>query len=126
MTYTPGLLEYSGQPDGHYPSNGTEAEIRFVSIDADSDGRPQDFGYTICEMTDTAHVEGDMRRLVVCWNACDGIETDSLTVGAVRGLLDVLQKIADAPAWGYPDKWETTPAEVRQMARDAIAMATQP
>jgi len=31
-----------------------------------------------------------------------------------------LRKIADAPAWGAPDKWETTPAEVRHLARAAL------
>jgi len=33
---------------------------------------------------------------------------------------EALQKIESAPAWGYPDKWETTPAEVRQLARTAL------
>jgi len=28
-----------------------------------------------------------------------------------------LRKIADAPAWGAPDRWESTPFEVRQLAR---------
>lgn len=32
-----------------------------------------------------------------------------------------LAMIANTPAWGAPDKWETTPAEVRQLARNAIA-----
>lgn len=31
-----------------------------------------------------------------------------------------LKSIADAPAWGFPEKWETTPAEVRQLARAAL------
>lgn len=31
-----------------------------------------------------------------------------------------LQRIADAPAWGAPDRWETTPAEIRQFARAAL------
>lgn len=39
---------------------------------------------------------------------------------AVDDAWRVLQRIADAPAWGYPDKWETTPAQVRQLARAAI------
>ncbi len=31
-----------------------------------------------------------------------------------------LKTIADAPACGFPEKWETTPAEVRQIARAAL------
>lgn len=29
---------------------------------------------------------------------------------------EALRKIADAPAWGAPDRWETTPTEVRRLA----------
>lgn len=32
-----------------------------------------------------------------------------------------LEQIECTPAWGYPDRWETTPAEVRQLARQALA-----
>lgn len=32
-----------------------------------------------------------------------------------------LRKIADAPAWGAPDRWEATPAEVRQFAQRLLA-----
>lgn len=39
------------------------------------------------------------------------------------GLLEALQRIEAAPAWGAPERWETTPAELRQFARDAIAKA---
>ena len=38
-----------------------------------------------------------------------------------RRLREVLHKIESAPAWGYPDRWETTPAEVRQLARAALS-----
>lgn len=31
-----------------------------------------------------------------------------------------LQEIERAPAWGYPERWETTPSEVRQLARAAL------
>jgi hypothetical protein len=31
-----------------------------------------------------------------------------------------LKQIADSPAWGAPDRWENTPAEVRWLARDTI------
>lgn len=34
--------------------------------------------------------------------------------------IDALKQIEAAPAWGYPDKWETTPAEVRWLARDVL------
>lgn len=37
-----------------------------------------------------------------------------------RRLREALHKIEAAPAWGYPDRWETTPAEVRQLARAAL------
>ncbi len=33
-----------------------------------------------------------------------------------------LSKIEKAPAWGYPERWETTPAEVRQLARKALGV----
>lgn len=33
---------------------------------------------------------------------------------------EVLQRIADAPAWGAPERWEVTPAEVRLLARAAL------
>jgi hypothetical protein len=32
----------------------------------------------------------------------------------------VMEQIANAPAWGVPDRWETTPAEVRQLARSVL------
>ena len=35
-------------------------------------------------------------------------------------LREALQKIADAPAWGYPERWEATPSEVRHLARAAL------
>lgn len=38
----------------------------------------------------------------------------------IARLREALAKIERAPAWGYPDKWETTPAEVRQIARAAL------
>ena len=38
----------------------------------------------------------------------------------IERLREALQRIADAPAWGAPDRWETTPAEVRQLARAAL------
>lgn len=42
------------------------------------------------------------------------------TISAYETLRDALEKIADAPAWGAPERWETTPAEVRQLARTAL------
>ncbi|OCJ12512.1 hypothetical protein A6U86_05675 [Rhizobium sp. AC27/96] len=33
---------------------------------------------------------------------------------------EALDKIAKAPAWGAPERWETTPAEVRQLARAIV------
>lgn len=35
---------------------------------------------------------------------------------------DALRRIEAAPAWGHPDKWETTPAEVRHLARDRLRL----
>ena len=35
-------------------------------------------------------------------------------------LAGALEQIEKAPAWGYPDKWETTPAQVRILAREAL------
>jgi len=40
---------------------------------------------------------------------------------------EALQQIEAAPAWGYPERWETTPAEVRQLARHTLTqIGTQP
>lgn len=36
-----------------------------------------------------------------------------------------LRKIADAPAWGAPDRWESTPFEVRQLARALLKGADE-
>lgn len=36
-----------------------------------------------------------------------------------------LRKIADAPAWGAPDRWEITPFEVRQLARALLKGADE-
>ena len=35
-------------------------------------------------------------------------------------LESALSRIEQAPAWGYPERWETTPGEVRQLAREAL------
>lgn len=48
---------------------------------------------------------------------------DAQLICAAPDMLEALRRIADAPAWGAPDKWEDTPAEVRQLARAAIAKA---
>jgi hypothetical protein len=37
-----------------------------------------------------------------------------------KALREALEKIANAPAWGAPDRWETTPSDVRQLARAAL------
>ena len=39
---------------------------------------------------------------------------------SIERLREALEKIEKAPAWGAPDRWETTPAEVRQIARAAL------
>jgi hypothetical protein len=38
-----------------------------------------------------------------------------------RVLREALERIEKAPAWGAPDRWETTPFEVRQLARAALS-----
>ncbi len=35
--------------------------------------------------------------------------------------VEALSKIEATPAWGYPDRWEVTPSEVRQLARATLA-----
>lgn len=45
-------------------------------------------------------------------------------IAAAPDMLEALQRIANAPAWGAPDRWEATPSEVRQLARAAAAKAT--
>jgi hypothetical protein len=53
------------------------------------------------------------------------IQRDRITQqdAVIAGLVGALAKIEAAPAWGYPDKWETTPTEVRWIAREALAKA---
>jgi len=51
-----------------------------------------------------------------------GNEVTSLTA-RVKELEAVLRQIADAPAWGAPNRWEPTPFEVRQLAREALSPA---
>lgn len=36
---------------------------------------------------------------------------------------EALQRIAEAPAWGAPERWETTPAEVRTLAAKTLEAA---
>lgn len=40
--------------------------------------------------------------------------------GLLEEAREALDKIAKAPAWGAPERWETTPAEVRQLARSVV------
>lgn len=46
-------------------------------------------------------------------------ERDTLRADVAR-LREALRKIADAPAWCYPEKFEVTPAEVRILARAVL------
>ena len=48
-------------------------------------------------------------------------EATSLARARIEALEAALREIADAPAWGAPDRWETTPFEVRERARAALA-----
>lgn len=62
------------------------------------------------------------------WTCDDGAKAvvEALeTANAVPAALDALRRIADAPAWGAPDRWETTPTEVRQLARAALSEASR-
>ena len=59
--------------------------------------------------------------------AKDDEPVKGVTVGDIRAWHDriealeaALREIADAPAWGAPDRWETTPFEVRERARAAL------
>jgi hypothetical protein len=47
------------------------------------------------------------------------VDADAL----IRELVAALGEIEAAPAWGAPDRWEPTPFEVRQLARDILAKA---
>jgi hypothetical protein len=51
----------------------------------------------------------------------EGYEEKYNPIGRIAALEAALRRIADAPAWGAPDRWETTPAEVRQFASAALA-----
>lgn len=59
-------------------------------------------------------VSGSLNDLV---EAADRIEALNAEVARLR---EALKRIEAAPAWGYPERWETTPAEVRQIARAAL------
>lgn len=48
-----------------------------------------------------------------------GLEAETLET-QLTNARKALTAIAEAPAWGFPEKWETTPAEVRQLARAAL------
>lgn len=52
------------------------------------------------------------------------LSANATLITAAPAMYEALRLIADAPAWGAPERWETTPAEVRQLARAAIAKAT--
>ncbi len=39
---------------------------------------------------------------------------------ALPEMMATLKLIAATPAWGYPERWETTPARVRQLAGAAL------
>lgn len=91
---------------------------------------PMDFELTIVEAGKETH---EWRFIASC-SLPDGDDDQDFTSGEVQAnarliasapdLLEALQRIADAPAWGAPDRWETTPDEVRQLARKAISLAT--
>jgi len=54
-------------------------------------------------------------------NLCAQMEEDKEALETqLASARKALKSIADAPAWGFPEKWETTPAEVRQLARAAL------
>lgn len=42
---------------------------------------------------------------------------------AIEALVEALELIERTPAWGAPERWEATPAEVRMLARTALAKA---
>lgn len=97
------------------PFCGGEAQ-RFTLTEEDE---PMNAGGDVITCTKcqaSSHVEfGRKENLVSRWN------TRTTSLAAQDGLVDALRKIADTPAWGYPERWETTPAEVRQLARAALA-----
>jgi hypothetical protein len=51
---------------------------------------------------------------------CDGNPLVTVNRARFERMADALRKIEAAPAWGAPERWETTPAEVRHLAREAL------
>ena len=74
------------------------------------------------ECNDLVKRNNDAVATIDNWiNSCaasdEKVQALETQLAAARKALTV---IAEAPAWGFPEKWETTPAEVRQLARAAL------
>lgn len=65
---------------------------------------------------DTWHMTREQRRESTAM-------ANARLIAAAPEMLAALEAIEAAPAWGAPDRWETTPTEVRVLARAAIAKA---
>jgi hypothetical protein len=75
----------------------------------------------------TKELEESLQRGVVIAIKSEKNEhrTNSLAAELAKAR-EALERIAKAPAWGAPDRWETTPAEVRQLARAALSATPEP
>lgn len=80
--------------------------------------RPEAFPHTAHDLMETSEfmqLAGEGRE--------DGtVYEDELSKekARVKVLEEALQKIERVPAWGFPGRWDVTPAEVRTLARAAL------
>lgn len=76
---------------------------------------PHREGVTVGEREDAA------RRIVTCWNACEGIPTAALGAGAVQQLVEALESLLAHPNIADPD-WDDSDEEDKARERKARAV----
>ncbi len=76
----------------------TEGRLKYWSCES-TGGCPQilalDDGERVAHVSLRRECEADARRLVACWNACEGISTEALEAGVVGNLCSELSALAE-------------------------------
>lgn len=67
--------------DNEYARDSDPIELQFIDVDADDDGLPKDYGYTVCVMEDYERAADDARLILTAWRALPGLldHIDTLT-----------------------------------------------